>query len=117
MFNGGGDFRLMVGKIAQGVKNLREGEVGQVSGNILRGDAQTPGLDDGTDRRARAFDDGFTGKNLIVADDVEMFGGYGHGVYLIGYDSRRNTQDQTDLALRLSMQYQSVRGRRGIVRG
>ena len=39
-FDVGGDFFLVVGKIAQGIEDLGEREVGQVGGDVLRGDAE-----------------------------------------------------------------------------
>src|SRR5207249_1479342 len=68
--DGSVDLLLVVTVVAQGVKILRQSQMGQAIRNFFSGDAHAPGLDNRPHRRASATDNRLAAEDLIVTYHV-----------------------------------------------
>jgi hypothetical protein len=62
----------MVGEETQRVKDLRERQVRQMRGDVLRRHAHPPQFHDGANRRSRSLDDRFAIKDRTIAHNIDM---------------------------------------------
>jgi hypothetical protein len=69
------DFVLIVGIVAEGVKNLGKLQVREPFRYLLRRDPESPDLHDSADRRARVPDNRLAAKYLIVFNYIAMIRG------------------------------------------
>jgi len=74
------DLRLVVAKIAEGIKHLSDREMGQMTWNQFGRDFHPPKFHNRPHRRTRPSDDGLTAENAILGDDMGVF-------CLVGSDS------------------------------
>src|SRR5262249_30619064 len=70
--NVGIHFVLVVTVIAQGIKDLREREVGKTSGNFLWRNAHPPQLNNRSHRSTSVLDDGLAAEDTLIPDNITM---------------------------------------------
>ena len=72
------NFVTMVGIITQCVKYLGKGKVRKVFQNFFRRRPEFSPFNNGAHRRSRAFDNGLSSKDIIVANNIWMFSSCNH---------------------------------------